>query len=142
MTRVTCLILLMFLAADVAASQAEPIPMQFYEIRVAERRNNSDERFRDWILFRKRNDGECFATPFGNAETRMVASLCGAELDIEGLNVAEVISITHEEFCIRSVEIGALPIFAGEPYLVACEYTRASINQIRINAGLAPVHIP
>ena len=61
--------------------------------------------------------------------------------DQGGLNVSEVISLTQEEYCIRTVEIGALPFHRAQSW-AACEFTPQSVNAIRVNAGLFPVHIP
>ena len=131
---------LYLLAADVAAFQEEPIPMQFFEIRFAEPRNDPYERSLDITKFGKQNT--CVERPFSNTEMMMAASRCGEVLNLEGLNVSEVISLTQEEYCIRTVEIGGLPIGRDQQSFVACEYTPESINQIRVAAGLHPIHFP
>jgi len=134
------LILWPFLCGGVFAAQDDPVPMQFYEVVFAQVRSVPDERHTDWILFRKRNEFECFETPFYNAESMMAAGLCGEALDVEGLNVSEVISLTQEEYCFRTVEIGALPFHRAQSW-AACEFTPQSVDEIRVNAGLMPIHI-
>jgi hypothetical protein len=127
-------------AAQAAELQAAPIPMEFFEIRIAEPRHTSYERHQDIVKFLARNQN--YEVPFANREVIMAASLLGEAMNVEGLNLSDVTALTQEEYCIRTVEIGALPIFAENQSLVACEYTTESINAIRVNAGLMPVHIP
>lgn len=138
--RILTATLLLLLTAGLAAPQDEPIPMQFYEIGFAESRNDWQERYQDIAKFQRLN--MCVEMPFGNTEVMMAASMCGEALNLEGLNLSEVMPLSQEEYCIRTVENGGLPLGRDEQSFVACEYTPESINAIRVAAGLPPAHFP
>jgi hypothetical protein len=139
MMRIFTTTLLFFLAAGLAASQDEPIPMQFFEVRAAEPR--AGRIGEDASKLHEQNP-KCFETPVSFVDVIFAAGWCGLPLEVEGLNVSEVISISQEAYCVRIVELGALPLYHEARSLVACEYTRELINETRIAAGMSPVHIP
>jgi hypothetical protein len=126
-------------AAGVAANQDEQNAMTFFEVRAAEPRTNGNS---DDIFKMHEQNPKCFETTFGNSEVLFAARWCGLPLIVNGLNVSEVIQLSQEEYCVRIVEIGILPLYHDARSIAACEYTREMINEIRIAAGMFPVHIP
>ena len=130
---------LVLLATGVAANQDEQVSMQFFEVRAAEppTYEYDEEIFKLYEL-----NPKCFEATFGFTDGIFAARWCGLPLEVEGLNVSEVVSLSQEEYCVRIVELGALPLYNDARSLAACEYTRELINEIRIAAGMFPIHIP